>query len=314
MLYPLLRRPRLWMHQRPERGFSLIELLVVIAIISLLIALLMPALQRARFQARTVICQGQLRQITLGVLTYTEDALGWYPTNGTDWVIRVKTFGWPTSQQYGGPRIQETAYRLLGTYYSSWSNNQTLDQQGTKALTYRNPLWVCPQGVQEKRNQSYYSLYSDAYGACSFATYVGPFPAPRSIDEPQYMMRKRGDTWTMRKIWQRNNSFPADPRYNILASDVTHRMGHSGGGISTNHMWKGTRNPSTHSYLANQTAGIGNTQAFSNYALDDGSVQTFGPFKWNPDLSTPTRFHIGGQGGIGADPFAVPAEWGRYGP
>jgi len=45
-----------------RRGFTLIELLVVIAIVALLMAILMPALQRVKKQAKVVACQSNLKQ------------------------------------------------------------------------------------------------------------------------------------------------------------------------------------------------------------------------------------------------------------
>ena len=53
-------------------GFTLIELLVVIAIIALLMAILMPALNRAKAQAKEVVCRSNLGQIGLAANLYAE--------------------------------------------------------------------------------------------------------------------------------------------------------------------------------------------------------------------------------------------------
>jgi prepilin-type N-terminal cleavage/methylation domain-containing protein/prepilin-type processing-associated H-X9-DG protein len=55
------------------KGFTLIELLVVIAIIAILMAILMPSLQRAREQGQRAACLGNLKQLGLCWLMYADD-------------------------------------------------------------------------------------------------------------------------------------------------------------------------------------------------------------------------------------------------
>ena len=56
-----------------QRGFTLIELLVVIAIIAILMAILMPALNRAREQGKRAACLSNLKQLTLAWIVYADD-------------------------------------------------------------------------------------------------------------------------------------------------------------------------------------------------------------------------------------------------
>ena len=59
-----------------KRGFTLVELLVVIAVVSILAALLLPALQKARESAQAVACLNNMRQCGLYLSMYAEETEG----------------------------------------------------------------------------------------------------------------------------------------------------------------------------------------------------------------------------------------------
>ncbi len=60
-------------------GFTLIELLVVMAVLSLLMAILMPALARARQQGKSVVCLSNLRQMAITAQMYADNNDDYYP-------------------------------------------------------------------------------------------------------------------------------------------------------------------------------------------------------------------------------------------
>lgn len=68
-------------NHRHVPGFTLVELLVVISIIALLVSILMPALSKARFQAKLVVCGTQQKQVVLGLQTYAAEYDGDLPPN-----------------------------------------------------------------------------------------------------------------------------------------------------------------------------------------------------------------------------------------
>ena len=81
------------MTPRKEKAFTLIELLVVIAIIAMLLAVLMPALGKAKEHAMSILCKNNLHQYSLGMAMYLHENENKYPLAWT-FLYETRPTGW----------------------------------------------------------------------------------------------------------------------------------------------------------------------------------------------------------------------------
>ena len=105
-VHPARKRTRV---RRARHGFTLIELLVVVAVISLLVALLLPVLSRARKEAERALCRSNLHQIVVAVTGYANDNRRRTPRltmfNGGVEDARYGTTAWFPDPQYGAGAV-----------------------------------------------------------------------------------------------------------------------------------------------------------------------------------------------------------------
>jgi prepilin-type N-terminal cleavage/methylation domain-containing protein len=116
-----------------KSAFTLVELLVVISIIAVLLAVLMPALNKSRESAKTVICSTNVRQLGLGYSMYEMDN-GYMPefvdgiVNGITWAGSLRKYYQdvdgirvcPTASKVGGPEMLNTDGNKWGSTFKAW--------------------------------------------------------------------------------------------------------------------------------------------------------------------------------------------------
>ncbi len=138
-------------------GFSLIELMFVIAIVAVLIALLIPAVQRVRESAAHSRCQNNLRQI--GVAFHGHHAaLGYFPSGGWDWSMP------PNYSKPGQPELGPDQYAGWGFQILPYLEAEHVWRAGAKvAIATPNSVFFCPTR-RRPQTCSYPDEYSPSLG------------------------------------------------------------------------------------------------------------------------------------------------------
>jgi prepilin-type N-terminal cleavage/methylation domain-containing protein len=114
-------------------GFTLIELLVVIAIIAVLMAILIPTLNRAREQGKRASCLSNLRQLQFAWHMYADDNDGKIVNGSADWE---------------NPQRNEIPWVWIPSRYVSSAEAQEEFESGALYEYCSTPkIFKCPTGV-----------------------------------------------------------------------------------------------------------------------------------------------------------------------
>jgi prepilin-type N-terminal cleavage/methylation domain-containing protein len=178
-----------------RKGFTLVELLVVIGIIALLIAMLMPALQRARDQANRTQCMSNMRQLTIAYLQYsTENKFRLMSSNTgepdtfADWIGEPNTLAaieagrlWPYVKNHAVYRCPADTSFHLWTYSISNFLNGEVQSGGFAPIKSLNQAKHSSETFVFTEETDY---RNDANGWNQNSFMVEPVPSNRWIDFP----------------------------------------------------------------------------------------------------------------------------------
>lgn len=154
-----------------QRGFTLIELLVVIAIIALLMAILMPALQRVRKQAQAVACMSNLKQWGLIWYMYTEDNDGKFNTGKSvdgaatnDWPVVLWEYYMKRGNLTLCPSATKEHFEGVRYAFAAWSWDKSGGWTGLKQKqaedygSYGQNEWICNRDPTEAFTERYWRI------------------------------------------------------------------------------------------------------------------------------------------------------------
>lgn len=164
-----------------QRAFTLIELLVVVAIIALLISILLPSLNRAREQARRVVCGTQIRGYVLSMVAYSETYNGAFADPGnnlqqpgdtkgmfSDYLLRDSSL---YSRMELSPSNNKNAN---GRYQLQWCH-PAFREIFTTEFQLPRKFFYCPSEDDNNTDANWLVQDTDASGRQSAASQFGQF-------------------------------------------------------------------------------------------------------------------------------------------
>jgi len=161
-----------------RKGFTLIELLVVIAIIAVLMAILMPALQRVKKQARDILCRSNLNQYGLVARMYLDDNNSVF-TNPYYWLFLRETGPYESAGLPDGPfwpYLRDKNIHLCPTFKITarqkgiYTSNYSYSMNGFLGNTWPIP-GLSRNAINDNMLLARHSPYTPDRNSDCFATY-----------------------------------------------------------------------------------------------------------------------------------------------
>ncbi|MBB6429562.1 type II secretion system protein [Algisphaera agarilytica] len=179
-------------------GFSLVELLVVMSIIAIMVGFLLPALSKAKSNARAVACANNMRQLGIGFSGFTEDSLGHlYPArqiNCGSYDAELAAAGFlgswiKTTQPYFTAPVQELA-KCPSDESPFWTQPTPGFEGMFRLVSYGvNPYASLNGGVV---NEPQHAFQTNMYEIAKPSTFVGLGELPQK--SPRYAIADYIDT------------------------------------------------------------------------------------------------------------------------